>query len=127
MSLSAIELQADQVEVYKVRSGRFRRVSQVIAGTGGLLAYSESHDVALADDLDGVKSLQHADWRALYTQFQKEHVVCTAKSSMFCPVFIHFMPVSWKKSTKYRRTFVILRSWARCRTVGTRDIRRHAS
>ena len=56
------ELHAKNVKLYKVTHG-----------VCTLLEYNSAHK----DDLDGTDSLQHAEWRALYTQFQADHVLGT--------------------------------------------------
>ena len=56
------ELHAKNVKLYKVTHGACT-----------LLEYNSAHK----DDLDGTDSLQHAEWRALYTQFQADHVLGT--------------------------------------------------
>ena len=72
MELPALRVrtvQAEAVTVYKVVAG----------GEGAsLAAYNACAGGAAAhDSLDGDGSLQHQEWRALYTQFQREHVLGT--------------------------------------------------
>jgi len=61
-SLSIREIRATNVKIYKA--------------TGGSTKLIEYNDIQ-KDDLDGSYSKQHAEWRALYTQFQCEHVLGT--------------------------------------------------
>lgn len=61
-SISTTEIRASCVKTYKV-----------VAGDMTVAQYN----TAQADDLDGSRSLQHRDWVALYTQFQRDHVVGT--------------------------------------------------
>uniref|UniRef100_A0A7S0FAE3 Uncharacterized protein n=1 Tax=Pyrodinium bahamense TaxID=73915 RepID=A0A7S0FAE3_9DINO len=60
--VTSVEVSATAVTVYKV-----------VAGGDSLMAYNAAHK----DDLDGIDSLQHAEWRALYTQFKRDHVIGT--------------------------------------------------
>ena len=62
MEISATEIRASGVKFYKV-----------VAGDMTVMQYNS----AQRDDLDGSCSLQRRDWVALYTQFQREHVVGT--------------------------------------------------
>ena len=61
-SITASEIRASGVKFYKV-----------VAGDMTVAQYNS----AQSDDLDGSRSLQRRDWVALYTQFQREHVVGT--------------------------------------------------
>lgn len=53
-------------------------IYKIIAGADSTLAsYNDEVGAAAHDSLDGDGSLQHQEWRALYTQFQQEHVLGT--------------------------------------------------
>lgn len=53
-------------------------IYKVLAGVNTTLAsYNDEVGAAAHDGLDGNGSLQHLDWRALYTQFQRDHVLGT--------------------------------------------------
>mmetsp|Transcript_65592 Transcript_65592/g.122283 ORF Transcript_65592/g.122283 Transcript_65592/m.122283 type:complete len:253 (-) Transcript_65592:9-767(-) len=67
MSLSATEVQARSVTIYKVIAGL----------EGSLLSYNEEQQALHHDEAGDAQPKQLLDWRALYTQFQRKHVLGT--------------------------------------------------
>ena len=65
------------LSVAKLEGVRGVTIYKVVAGASTLSSYNDGGGAAASDDLDGDGSLQHREWRALYTQFQREHVLGT--------------------------------------------------
>lgn len=77
LDMSAQELSGAELALTKPMVVKGVTVYKVLAGDTTLASYNEGSPPSAHDDLDGDGSQQLKDWRGLYTQFQRDHVLGT--------------------------------------------------